>query len=75
MGDILREVERWRLEADELRAVAETLTNAVARDTLLDMADGYGRLADHMEDFETRKRARVRQRPSTRSLSSRRFDS
>jgi hypothetical protein len=59
MGDILREVERWRLEADELRAVAETLTNAVARDTLLDMADGYGRLADHM-DLETRKRARVR---------------
>jgi len=75
MSDILSEVQRWRLKADELRAVAKTLTNAVARDTLLDMADGYGRLADHMEDLETRKRTRVRHRPPTSSLSSRRFDS
>jgi len=58
MGDILSEVQRWRAKADELRATAEMLTNAVARDSLLEMADGYDRLADHMEDLEAKKRAR-----------------
>ena len=60
MGDILGEVQRWRLKADELRATAETLSNAVARDSLQEMADGYDRLADHMEDLEVKRRARVR---------------
>jgi len=59
MGNILSEVERWRAKADELRATAEMLSNAVARDSLLEMADGYDRLADHMEDLEAKKRARV----------------
>lgn len=59
MGDILGEVQRWRLKADELRATAETLTNAVARDSLQEMADGYDQLADHMEDLEAKKRARA----------------
>ena len=58
MGDILSEVQRWRAKSDELRATAEMLTNAVARDSLLEMADGYDRLADHMEDLEAKKRAR-----------------
>ncbi len=60
MGDILSEVQRWRLKADELRATAEMLTNEVARDSLQEMADGYDRLADHMEDLEAKKRARRR---------------
>jgi hypothetical protein len=60
MGDILGEVQRWRLKADELRATAETLSNAVARDSLQEMADGYDRLADDMEDLEAEKRAKVR---------------
>ena len=60
MGDILGEVQRWRLKADELRATAETLSNAVARDSLQEMADGYDRLADHMEDLEAKRRARAR---------------
>lgn len=59
MGDILSEVRRWRLKADELRATLETLSNAVARDSLQEMADGYDRLADHMEDLEVKKRARL----------------
>jgi len=59
MGDILSEVQRWRAKADELRAAAEMLSNAVARDSLLEMADGYDRLADHMEDLEAKKRARA----------------
>jgi hypothetical protein len=58
MGDILSEVQRWRLKADELRATAAGLTNAIARDSLQEMADGYDRLADHMEDLEAKKRAR-----------------
>jgi hypothetical protein len=60
MGDILGEVQRWRLKADELRATAETLSNAVARDSLQEMADGYDRLADDMEDLEAEKRAKAR---------------
>jgi len=59
MGDILGQVVRWRLKADELRAAAETLTDAVARDSLQDMADGYDRLADNMEQLEAAKRTRV----------------
>ena len=58
MGDILGEVQRWRLKADELRATAETLSNAVARDSLQEMADGYDRLADRMADLDAKKRAR-----------------
>jgi len=57
MGDILGEVRRWRLKADELRATADILTNQVAQDSLQEMADGYDRLADHMEDIEAKKRA------------------
>jgi hypothetical protein len=59
MGDILSEVQRWRAKADELRAAAENVSNAVAKDSLLEMADGYVRLADHMEDLEARKRAKT----------------
>jgi len=58
MGDILSEVQRWRIKADELRATAETLSNAVARDSLQEMADGYDRLADRMADLDAKKRAR-----------------
>jgi hypothetical protein len=60
MGDILSEVQRWRLKAEELRATAETLSNAVARDSLQEMADGYDRLADSMEELDAVKRARRR---------------
>ncbi len=59
MGDILSEVQRWRAKADELRATADMLTNVVARDSLLEMADGYDRLADHMEDLAVKKRPRA----------------
>jgi len=62
MGNILREVERLRLKADELRGAADTLTNAVAQDSLQEMADGYDSLADHMEDLEAKRRARMRDR-------------
>ena len=58
MNGILSEVQRWRIKADELRATADVLSNAVARDSLLEMADGYDQLADNMEDLESRKRAR-----------------
>lgn len=59
MGDIRTEVRRWRAKALELRAVTETLSNAVARDTLQEMADGYDQLADRMENLEAGKRARI----------------
>ena len=59
MGDILREVQRWRAKTDELHATAERVSNAVARDALLQMTDGYDLLADNMEDLEASKRARA----------------
>ena len=59
MGDILSEVQRWRFKAEELRTTAETLSNAVARDSLLEMADGYDRLADNMQDFLVKKHDRA----------------
>lgn len=59
MSDILTEVQRWRAKADELRVATGMLSNAVAKDSLLEMADGYDRLADDMEDLEARKRARA----------------
>ena len=57
MRAVLTQVERWRAKADELRAVADTLKNAVARDDLLQMADGYDRLADNIENLEITRRA------------------
>lgn len=56
----MSEVQRWRAKADELRVTAEMLSNAVAQDALLEMAEGYDRLADHMEDLEARKRSQRR---------------
>ena len=55
MRTVLTQVERWRAKADELRAVADTLKNAVARDDLLQMADGYDRLANKIENLEMRR--------------------
>ena len=55
MRAVLTQVERWRAKADELRAVADTLKNAVARDDLLQMADGYDRLANKIESLEMRR--------------------
>ena len=57
MRAVLTQVERWRAKADELRAVADTLKNAVARDDLLQMADGYDRLAEDIEGLEVARRA------------------
>jgi len=59
MRAVLTQVERWRAKADELRAVADTLKNAVARGDLLQMADGYDRLADNIEGLEARRSAAV----------------
>lgn len=58
MGDILGQVERWRMKAHELRAASDGLSNAAARDALLEMAEGYDRLADDMEHLEIKQRAR-----------------
>ncbi len=45
------------MKADELRAAADGLSNEVARDTMLEMADGYDRLAANMEQFGVSGRA------------------
>jgi hypothetical protein len=52
MRAVLTRVQRWRAKADELRAVADTFHDAVARDALLEMAHGYERLAHRLEARE-----------------------
>jgi len=61
MGDILSEVQRWRLKAEELRTAAEGVRNAVAQDAMLEMAERYERLASHMENLTTKKRAKTKE--------------
>jgi hypothetical protein len=51
MGDIIGESRRWRMKAEELRAIADCVSNEIARDTLLQMAEGYDRLAQQMEEI------------------------
>jgi len=53
------EIRRWRAKAKEVRTAAETLSNAVARDSLLEMAECYERLAANFEQFEARKLSRT----------------
>ena len=57
MGDIMTQVRQWRTNADELRAAAAWLSNPVAIEAYLQMADGYDALADRMEDLEVDRRA------------------
>ena len=49
------EIRRWRAKAEEVRTAAETRSNVVARDSLLEMAERYERLAADFEQFEARK--------------------
>ena len=55
MADILSEVRSWRAKADELLAGAEGVRNEVARDELMQMAEGYERMADRMEELVIRR--------------------
>jgi hypothetical protein len=60
MADLQEQVRRYRTNADEAFATAHTMRNEVARDALLDMAEGYDQLADRLEDLDTKRRARLR---------------
>ena len=60
MANLQEQIERYRMKADEAFATAHTMSNEAARDTLLDMAEGYDRLADRLEDLDTKRRARLR---------------
>ena len=62
MADILSQVRSWRAKADELFARAEGVTNEVARDEMLQMAEGYERMADHMEELVIRRESVERRR-------------
>jgi len=48
----LAKVQQWRRNAIRVRAAAENLRDAVARDLLLEWADRYDRIADDVECFE-----------------------
>lgn len=55
MPDLRKQVEEWRAKADELFAKADMVRNQVTRDHMLQMAEGYIRLADHMEDLAAKQ--------------------
>ena len=48
----LAKVQHWRRNAISVRAAAENLRDAEARDVLLERADRYDRIADDVECFE-----------------------
>jgi hypothetical protein len=40
---------KWRARAKECRTIAERCNNAETRETILRMADGYERMAEHAD--------------------------
>jgi hypothetical protein len=58
MADLQGQIKRFRMNAEEAFATAHTMRNEVARDALLEMAEGYDQLADRLEDLDTKRRAR-----------------
>jgi hypothetical protein len=46
MTDLLKDPAHWRERADEARRVAETLVDPKARQTMLEVAANYERLAE-----------------------------
>lgn len=53
------DVTRWRVRADELRALAERFTSETARSELRGVADAYERMADGAESIWLRRMART----------------
>jgi hypothetical protein len=49
MREQLYDPERWRQRAEELRAIAEAMTDPAARESLLRSVADYLRLADRSE--------------------------
>ena len=54
-GGLLGEIQRWRSKAEEARAMAENLANAIARESLIELAEHYDRLAEQMEQRAARR--------------------
>jgi hypothetical protein len=46
MTDLLKDPAHWRERAEEARRVAETLADPKARQTMLEIAESYDRLAE-----------------------------
>ena len=46
MTDLLKDPAHWRERAEDARRVAETLTDPKARQTMLEIAESYERLAE-----------------------------
>jgi hypothetical protein len=55
MTGLIEEIQRWRMCADELRAAADGMINEAARDAILDMAEGYDRLANRLAIFHAKQ--------------------
>ncbi len=52
--------KRLRNKADECRAMAEHMANAISRDSFLQMARGYDHLAEQIERIESIRQAKLR---------------
>ncbi len=62
MRERRRQVEQWRRRAEEIRAVADNFAVPSAKETMLNVARNYERLA---EDLERRLRQQPDAKPET----------
>ncbi len=62
MPERWKQIEQWRRRAEELRTVAENFAVPSAKDTMLNTARSYERLAD---DLERRLRRQPDRKPET----------
>jgi mannosyltransferase OCH1-like enzyme len=64
MDEYLIAVNRWRMKAEEYRAIADQARSPVARDTYESLAESYDSMALHAERIGALQRGPVRRRVS-----------
>jgi len=63
MQDAQEQADRWRLRADEIRRIADSMTRSSARWALLDLADQWDEMASRAELRASRRDPALRARP------------
>jgi hypothetical protein len=65
MPTLINNPKHWRDRADEARAIADMMSDTVARSTMFEIAAGYDRLAERAEQRKVLSEAVV---PESRNL-------
>jgi hypothetical protein len=63
MQDAQDQADRWRLRADEIRRIADTMTRSTAKWALLDLADQWDEMASRAQMRAARRDPSLRTRP------------